>query len=60
MDYEKNHCDCVAGVGCDVSGCKYNDGQKNSCTASHIRVENKSASKKAETFCDTFAPKSGF
>ncbi len=48
----------VQGVGCNVAHCKYNDAACKSCTADHISVQNKSAIKKGETFCDTFAPKS--
>lgn len=57
MGTSKNSCNCVTGVGCDVTNCKYNDTQCKCCTAEHILVENKSAVNKGETFCDTFTPK---
>ena len=57
MENGKNSCRCVSGVGCDVYNCKYNDTQCKCCTAEHIKVENKTAVKKAETFCGTFVPK---
>ena len=44
------------GIGCDVSGCKYNTMDKK-CSASHISIENEKASKKSETFCGTFCPR---
>ncbi|MCC8078008.1 MAG: DUF1540 domain-containing protein [Oscillospiraceae bacterium] len=47
----------ITGVGCDVCNCKYNDRQGGYCTALHINVQNRSASTKGETFCDTFAPR---
>ncbi len=46
----------VKGVGCGVKDCKYH-GAGNSCTASHINVENERARRKAETFCSTFMSK---
>lgn len=51
----------LRGVGCGVTGCKYNgchQGAGNTCCASHIHVQNESAVRKAETFCSTFEPKS--
>ena len=60
MDNAKKNCGCVQGVGCDVYNCRYNDNTCKSCTADHIMVENKTALKKGETFCDTFSPKTGF
>ena len=60
MEHEKNRCDCVLGVGCDVYNCKYNDNECRCCTAEHIMVENTTAVKKAETFCGTFSPKANF
>ncbi|MGN1002259.1 MAG: DUF1540 domain-containing protein [Oscillospiraceae bacterium] len=56
MDHQ-NGCGCVKGVGCDVYNCKYNDVESKCCKAEHINVQNKTAVSKAETFCDTFAPK---
>ena len=60
MEYGKKSCDCVSGVGCDVTNCKYNDTACKCCTAEHIKVENKAAIKKAETFCGTFAPRTNY
>ena len=57
MEYSKSGCKCVKGVGCDVYNCRYNDNDCKCCTAEHISVENKTAVKKAETFCSTFTPK---
>ena len=57
---DKNNRKCASGVGCDVKGCKYNDTETNCCIAQHIQVENKAASTKSETFCNTFAPRSSF
>ena len=51
------YCDCLGGVGCTVSNCKYHtNGDR--CGADHITVQNENAVKKAETFCSTFTPKS--
>lgn len=60
MEKSKKSCNCVSGVGCDVTNCKYNDVECKCCTAEHILVENKSAVNKGETFCDTFTPKTSF
>jgi len=60
MENGKKDCGCVKGVGCEVYNCKYNNTQWKSCCAEHINVQNKSAMKKGETFCDTFAPKSSY
>ena len=60
MNMDKNSCGCVLGVGCDVHNCKYNDNECKRCTAEHIKVENKTAMKKGETFCDTFLPKTSY
>ena len=57
MNTGKDNCRCVSGVGCDVTHCKYNDTACKCCTATHINVQNKTATKKGETFCDTFLPK---
>lgn len=57
MEHTKKDCSCVKGVGCDVTNCKYNDVTCKTCTADHIRVENKTAVNKGETFCDTFSPR---
>lgn len=48
--------DKLPGVACDVTGCAYH-GKDNHCHAQHISVENKSALRKAETFCGTFEPR---
>ena len=53
-------CNCAKNVGCDVRNCKYNDTADGCCTAEHIKVQNKTAMKKGETFCDTFTPKASF
>ena len=53
-------CNCAKNVGCDVRNCKYNDTTDGCCTAEHINVQNKTAMKKGETFCDTFTPKASF
>lgn len=55
-DMTQNH-DCLPGVGCDAYHCKYNEVSNARCTANHIDVQNKAALNKAETFCNTFAPK---
>lgn len=52
-----NGCGCVKGVACDVKNCKYNDTGDSRCTASNIKVQNKSAMNKSKTFCDTFCAK---
>lgn len=52
----------LQGVGCDVTGCKFNGvhhGTGCTCCASHINVRNENAMRKAETFCSTFEPKKG-
>ncbi len=45
-------------VGCDVTGCAYH-GKDGYCHAQSINVENRSALRKAETFCGTFEPRAG-
>lgn len=60
MNTGKDKCQCVRGVGCDVYHCKYNDTECKCCTAEHINVQNKTAMKKGETFCDTFIPKASY
>ena len=60
MEYAKNESGCLKGVGCDVHNCKYNDTSCKACRAEHINVQNRSALKKGETFCDTFSPKTSF
>ena len=59
MEYGKHEETCLQGVGCSVLSCRYNDTQCKACKAEHINVQNKSAMKKGETFCDTFAPRTG-
>ena len=49
--YEKN-----PGVGCDVTGCKFNTVDCR-CTAARISVQNENASTKGETYCSTFCPR---
>ena len=50
----------VTCVGCDVRNCKFNDLTGSYCTANQIRVQNKTAVSKGDTFCDTFTPKGSF
>ena len=47
----------LPGVACGAINCKYHSAD-NCCVASGITVENRSAIKKAETFCGTFCPRS--
>ena len=55
MKHDEKH-SCLSGVCCSVSNCIHNEnGCK--CIAEQIDVENKSASDKVETYCNTFAPK---
>ena len=44
------------GVGCDVTGCKYNTIDCR-CSAAHISVQNERAVTKGETYCSTFCPR---
>lgn len=44
------------GVGCDVTGCKYNTVDCH-CSAEKISVQNEKASTKGETYCSTFCPR---
>ncbi len=48
---------CVQNVGCSVKDCKYH-GMSNVCMAEHISVQSENAQRKAETFCNTFVPRS--
>ena len=50
----------MQGVGCNVANCKYHDAACSCCTADHIKVENKTATEKDETFCSTFTPKASW
>ena len=59
MDHAKQDSRCLKGVGCSVTNCRYNDTECKACKAEHISVQNRSALNKGETFCDTFAPKTG-
>jgi hypothetical protein len=43
----------VQNVGCSVKDCKYHSGD-DVCIAEHIKVQNESAQRKAETYCGTF------
>lgn len=43
----------IKGISCEVKNCVYHD-MSNTCTAGHITVGNKSATKTAETACETF------
>jgi len=60
MEKWQNNCGCSGNVGCDVCNCMYNDNKCQRCTAEHIKVQNKTAMKKGETFCDTFIPKTTY
>ena len=46
----------IPGVGCDVTGCKYNTVDSH-CSAERINVQNEQASTKGETYCSTFCPR---
>ena len=46
----------IPGVGCDVTGCKYNTVDSH-CSAERINVQNEKASTKGETYCSTFCPR---
>ena len=48
--------DQIAGVGCDVTNCKYNT-IDSKCSASHIDVQSDRATTKSETYCATFCPR---
>ncbi len=52
----KNCCDPIQGVGCNVENCAYNESGKE-CHAEHIQVRNDQAHTKSETFCSTFTKK---
>ncbi len=53
---EKKHSGPNPGVGCDVTGCKYNTIDCR-CTAEKISVQNEHAATKGETYCSTFCPR---
>lgn len=55
--HEDKSCDCVKGVGCDVTSCKYNDTMYHCCRAEHINVQGERANTMGETFCQTFTSK---
>ena len=46
----------LPGVGCDVTNCKYNTVERR-CCAEEIRVQNKKAETRGETYCSTFCPR---
>ena len=46
----------IPGMGCDVTGCKYNTVDSH-CSAERINVQNEKASTKGETYCSTFCPR---
>ena len=52
---ESRH-DILPGVGCDVTGCKFNTVDCR-CCAENIRVRNEKAETKGETYCSTFRPR---
>jgi hypothetical protein len=60
MDKGRPEAQCVKGVGCDVTNCRYNDTTCRSCVAERINVQNRNAIKKGETFCDTFTPRTSY
>lgn len=43
----------IEGISCEVKNCVHHD-TSDMCTAGHIRVGNKSATKTTETVCETF------
>ncbi len=53
---DKKHSGPNPGVGCDVTGCKYNTIDCR-CTAEKINVQNEKAATKGETYCSTFCPR---
>jgi len=53
--HEKDH-GSAPGVGCNVTGCKYNTVDCR-CTAESISVRNEKAETKGETYCSTFCPR---
>ena len=53
---DKKHSGPNTGVGCDVTGCKYNTIDCR-CTAEKINVQNEKAATKGETYCSTFCPR---
>lgn len=53
---EKKTRDTNPGVGCDVTGCKYNTIDCR-CSAARISVQNEKAATKGETYCSTFCPR---
>ena len=46
----------LPGVGCDVTGCKYNTVDCR-CSAETIHVRSEKAETKGETHCSTFCPR---
>ena len=46
----------LPGVGCEVSGCKYNT-VEGRCCAGTIRVGSEKAETRGETYCSTFCPR---
>lgn len=53
---EKKNSDIIYGVGCDVTGCKFNT-LDCKCSADRINVKNERANTKGETYCSTFCPR---
>lgn len=53
---EKKTRDTTPGVGCEVTGCKYNTIDCR-CSAARISVQNEKAATKGETYCSTFCPR---
>ena len=52
---EQKH-EILPGVGCDVTGCKYNTVDCR-CSAETIHVRSEKAETKGETYCSTFCPR---
>ena len=52
---EQKH-EILPGVGCSVTGCKYNTVDHH-CSAETIHVRNEKAETKGETYCSTFCPR---
>ena len=52
----ENKHEILPGVGCNVTGCKYNTVDCR-CSADTIHVRNEKAEPKGETYCSTFCPR---
>lgn len=56
MNNEKEKCDHIKGISCDVRNCVYH-AESNCCCAKQIAVGPSSAKSSADTVCATFKPK---